>query len=213
MQFQRKIHGKPKSRVAVLFPHWKSRPFMYAHLIRVLSKHVQVLEYHYTPDILTSDVEQTIQNFQQIGEDAVQWIGSLKHRSVGVLGFSIGSFLAFQLAARSSSVNKVIAVTACDSFTDFFWDGNATRKMKAELQSKGYDKKRLDKEWHVLSPQPISKKTLLFLAAKDKTIPIESGKRLLNRLKNTEVRIVDRSHAGIISCLLMKVAPLKEFLT
>jgi len=212
MKFNKTICGKDNKEAVVIFPHWKSISFDYNLLSKRLSRKYCVITYNYTKDILSQDVIKTLSNFKAIIKDANLLINQNKYKPITVIGFSLGSYLAFMLAGNKK-VSKVIAITSSWSFPYFIWYSNRTRGIKKALIKQKMTLLLLDKKLGEISPaNNLRNKNLsifLVLSESDRIIPYPIGKELADNVaskKRNSVKIYrNLPHVFIVYYYMFKL--------
>jgi esterase/lipase len=215
MRFTKKIMGKGND-LLIIFPPWKSSGLIYPIISKKLSKKFCVITYYYSSDILTSDVQQTLKNFQAIIRDAKKLIRALKHDNINIIGFSIGSYLAFMLAKRLLERSGLCIITSSSRFSDFVWYSTSTKKIKKGILDQKVNLHLLESKWKAISPCNNIKdrvKIHVVLSRSDRTIPYRHGKELIKNLNKNNINFKLRLYEKVPHWLILVIYLVKLYVS
>lgn len=201
MKFIRTISGDHNKEIIVIFPQWKSPRFLYSLISKRLSKRYCVITYYYSSDILVSNVGEVLENFKKVLKDANDVVRLLPKKTVNVLAFSIGSYLAFMFAKANQRVAKMFIVASGSPFSEFVWGGKSTKGIKKKMIKQRLSLSTLGAKWMQLSPsyqmKNIKSRVFLILSKGDKVIPYNLGVDLIHKLDVNKVKYKSKVHKHI----------------
>lgn len=212
MKFKKTSIGKGK-RAFVFFHGWKGSSRHY-FAYKPLSKKGACIFYDYTPDILSSDVQATLNGFKGIIQDALKAVE--KHSAVSVFGSSLGSTLAWMLVKKCKKTDRVILNTLGYNFAETVWAGKATQRIKKEVQAQNISLEQLDVLWKELSPEHNLKflkgrNYLFYIPLKDKTIPFRQQLKLIQELKKiADIEVVSNPYIPHIPAVVRNILRIKK---
>ena len=200
MRFNKTISGKENKKAIIIFPHWDAKPYHYYLMTRRLSRDYCVILYNYSSDLISTNLKQTTKNFDTIMDDVNKTIDLLsdKYTSFSVVGFSIGTYLAFMIAKQNQKIEKIFSVTASSSFSDILWNGENNKKERMKFQRKKISQRKTRIAWSKIAPafniDKIKSRVFLVLTKNDKTIPYKLGKDFAQRLEKHHIQLKTRIH-------------------
>jgi pimeloyl-ACP methyl ester carboxylesterase len=142
---------RPSDRALVVFHHWNasSRSPKLANFFsrRGITVVEMALPYHlerrrpsssYADHMLSPNLGRTIQSVRQAVLDGRKLIRALNtegYTDVSVLGMSLGSWVAGQIAAHDPAVRRAALLLSAGSLADMVWTGRATRHIRASFDA------------------------------------------------------------------------------
>lgn len=149
--FARIVERSPAGPAAVILPHWNAREGTYRSFADALAK-VGVttaeltLPYHGRRNrdgaviadwFLSSNLGRTVRSVRQGVLDArrvVDWLEARGHRSIYVMGASLGSCVAGLTGAHDPRIAGSALLLTAGDFADVVWTGRATRHIRAGIE-------------------------------------------------------------------------------
>lgn len=224
MKYSKEVLGEGHENLVIIFPHWQAHKAYYYLLSKKLAKNNCVLLYSYSPDILSSDIKETLKNYQIIRDDADDYINNNKFRKVAVVGCSTGSFISFFIAKKNKKISKIVAVSIASKFTDVVWhngDHSGVKKIKQELIDKNISQAEAEKGWRQISPEynldRIKARVLLIISEGDKTIKYKYALEFIDKINKNKISCQiktykDFSHAFLVLRNLIKTEKIVKFI-
>lgn len=204
-------NGARPHRAVVVLPQWNAQPNSHVEACRIfnflgISALRLTLPYHLErrpPDLERADylvspnVGRTIQSFRQGVLDtraAVRWLESEGYESIGVLGTSIGSCIAFLAFAHEP---KIVAGTfnhVSGYVADVAWHGISTRHVREGFGSHLVLDELRD-YWRPISPVPfipkltrMARRPMRFISARyDLTFPVHLSRDVIAEVKRHDL--------------------------
>jgi dienelactone hydrolase len=206
---ERTITGRPNDtrRAVVILPHWNAPAGSYFELARVFARFgiaaLRVtLPYHEErrpPELLRADhlvspnVGRTLQSMRQAVLDtraAVRWLKGRGYDSVGVVGTSIGSCVAFLALAHEPDLHAAVFNHASGYVADVTWRGLSTAHVRAGIGD-AITLDELREAWLPISPNAFTDKLaatrprpIRFISARyDLTFPVDLSRDVIERVR------------------------------
>ena len=148
--------------------------------------------YTYKSDIFSPNPEKTVAGLTKVRDAALNHITRLKtqgHQDFSIFGFSLGTLIALMVANNSPDTSKVILNLVGTNPAEAVWTWDQIQSgFKRQLENKGITLENLSRIWAPVAPinnvdnlKP--KKLLIYLAERDKLIPIAQGRGLVEQLQ------------------------------
>lgn len=193
-KFWVKEYGATSNRVVFLFGGWKYRGYMILPVAKLLAANeYHCIAYWYDDGIFTPNHSQTKDNLLKVCDNAIARAGELTMQGkevYAICGASLGAMCAIIVANALPQVHKVVlnTVGADVAGAVWHWDVRTNKHFKQDLLDQGLDLHQLAESWRAISPiRNISnfagKHVLVYLAERDKVIPYELGRELVNELR------------------------------
>ncbi len=222
MHHQTREYGRQNQRVVLLFAGWKSKAWMYWLPGQILARNgYHCIVYAYDNNVFSTDTSKTLANLNAVRDAALKQISDLKSQGrheFAVFGFSLGTVITLMVANKSPDVSKIILNLPGNSPADAAWSWDKVHpSFKQRLVDQDLTLQSLRLIWAPIAPvnnigQLSGKKLLVYLAEEDQLIPVQQGKELFNRLKQSGYDchlIVNNNYghslAGIYNLLNAKV--------
>ncbi len=194
--------GRGRGRALIVFHHWNATK-RNAKLASFFAKQgITVVEiampYHLersrkgasnASDMLSPNIGQTLNSLRQAvldGRKLIKWLSAEGYDEIGVLGMSLGSWVAGLVAAHDTAISKAALFLTAGSLADMVWTGRATRHIRASLETK-IDVVDLRRAWGPISLE----NHITNLARPDLAIQIVLGKRDTVVLPDLSQQFVD----------------------
>jgi hypothetical protein len=184
-----------KENIVVLIGAWQTPDFLYCLLKKSIPSEYGYIFNSYTQDILNADAQSTKQNFVQFIEQIMKDLNDLqktKPRDFFLYGQSLGGLFCM-ITADKIDVKKVMLVVPGANIAEAFWNGTKTRRLKQKMEKNGMTLDKLKDYWKEISPDYYFKnksrqaKFYIVLSSKDKIIPSDNGRKLIEILKRERI--------------------------
>lgn len=159
---------RARGRAVVVMPQWNADETSHVSLCRLMNRFglsaVRLNKAYHGPrrpsgmaradHHVSSNIGRTIHAMRQSVVDArscVDWLESRGYRSLGIAGTSLGSCVAFIVAAHDSRLRAGVFNHVSTYFADAVWTGISTRHVRAALEG-NIDLAELRRCWAVISP-------------------------------------------------------------
>lgn len=182
----------------VLFPGWGTKMRLNSIIKRKITKeNNSLLEYFFDKGIFSSDIKRTVDCFKKIDREAQRDIEKIskkyKIKEINFIGISLGTISAI-ISAKKIKNNQTILIVGGSSLARIAWEGVRTKKIKEELKIQNISLKKLKKQWKTLEPEENIKKfkgkeIVLCIAKKDKVVPYELGKKLVEEILKNKIKL------------------------
>jgi hypothetical protein len=203
--------ARDRGRAVVVLPQWNAGASGHVALCRMLNRFgVTALRmsmaYHdrrMPPELqradhhVSSNLGRTIHACRQSAIDArccLDWLESQGYRSLGILGTSLGSCIAFIVAAHDARLRAGVYNHVSMHFGDVVWTGLATRHVR-EGFGEALTQDELREYWRVISPATYvgrmagrDTRNLLIWARHDTTFRPEYSKQFIASMFSTGCR-------------------------
>jgi len=193
--------------------HLYVRPFVRAGLSVAFVAHPFHLERtprgSYSGELVVSaDVVLTVEAFRQGVIDLIgtaDWLRARGHRQVGVLGYSLGGYLAGIMAAVRDDWSFVVIGGAGDTPVSPILDTPLGKNIREDLAACGMlDRAKLTRAWRIISPgafRPrVDRRRILMVAGRyDRIMLPNSVRRLWNAWDRPELHWLRRSHYTLLA--------------
>lgn len=199
-------HASRADELIVVLPFWKSWTFANKLLNwRALRSGKSCLFYSFSPELLSSDPEYTLQEFHKIKAQVRQDISDLKkqygYSKIKIIATSLGVVSAMMIADGNKDVDELLLIVPGSCLASSLWDGIRTQRLKKIYEQKGIDKEKLQKMWKELAPknnvsQIEGKKIHVAISKSDKLIPYKYGKEFADILKEKGASIKESIFPG-----------------
>jgi esterase/lipase len=210
MIFTEKNNLRQKDIIVLVGP-WKSPSLFYYFIKKVIPKKFGYIHYVYPKETLNSDPDATKKNFLRVIEKITQDLKKLnktEQRNFFLYGQSLGGLFCM-IVADKVDVKKVMLVAPGANLAESFWYGEKTKDLRQEMEKRGMSIEKLKKCWRKISPDNYfegkvrNTKFYIILSSKDKTIPIDNGRKLVRILKkqNIKVNVRETSLSHMAICL------------
>ncbi|MCZ6778009.1 MAG: alpha/beta hydrolase family protein [Acidobacteria bacterium] len=163
----------------------------------------------YSGEIMVSgDVVLTAEAFRQAVVEMralVRWARQQGYTRVGVLGYSLGGFLAGLLACVERNLSFAIIAGACSGLATTILDTRLGRNIRKDLAVCGMlDRQRLEAAWAILSPARLRPQLplhrLLLLAGRyDRIMPASSVRQWQRSWQLPYIRWYERGHYTLLA--------------
>jgi hypothetical protein len=211
------VHGlwfpaeKPRGRALVVLPQWNSGPDGHVGLAKLLNRFGisalrMTMSYHaerMPPELqradyhCSSNVGRTIHACRQSVIDvraSIDWLLQQGYESVGVLGTSLGSCVAFIATAHDPRVRVGIFNHVSMYFSDVVWTGLSTQHIQRGFKTT-VTQDELRRYWSIISPASYLDRlrgrdlpALLVWARHDSTFLPEYSQQVLTSFKEMKLR-------------------------
>lgn len=207
-----RVHGdffpaqKDHGRAVLVLPQWNAGPEGHVGLCKLLNRfgitalrmslayhdrrmppHLQRADYH-----VSTNLGRTVHAGRQSMTDAracLDWLESRGYQRLGILGTSLGSCMAFIVAAHDLRVRAGVFNHVSMNFGDVVWTGLATRHLNPSFRQ-GVTQEQLRRYWSVISPASYldrmegrKMRSLLIWANHDSTFLPEFSLRVLEEFR------------------------------
>jgi esterase/lipase len=210
MVFTEKNNLKQENIIVLVSP-WKSPSFFYYFIKKVIPSKYGHIHYVYPKKTLNSDPDSTKKNFLKVIEKITQDLKKLnriKSRNFFLYGQSLGGLFCM-IVADKIDVKKVMLVAPGANLAESFWYGEKTKELRQEMEKRGVSIEKLKKCWQKISPDNyFGGKTrhaifYIILSSKDKTIPINNGRKLVEILKRQHIKfnVQETSLSHVAICI------------
>lgn len=158
--------------------------------------------------VVSADVHLTVQAFRQGVVDLIgtaDWLRARGHRRVGVMGYSLGGYLAGIMAAVRGDWTFVVLGGAGDGAVSPILDTPLGKNIREDLQACGMlDRGKLTRAWRIISPgafRPrVPKDRILLVAGRyDRIMLPQSVRRLWNAWDRPTLHWLKRSHYTLLA--------------
>ncbi|MFH1979202.1 MAG: hypothetical protein ABII97_02375 [Patescibacteria group bacterium] len=174
---------------------------------KIKNKNASFLDLKLSQDILSSDLEQTLDRFYFLKKQFMRQIELLKQQygfnKVCLLGISMGCVTTLMIANRNSNINKVILVVPGSCLAESMWKSIRTQHLKKIIELNGIGLKDLKQQWDSLAPENNldgmkDKEINVYISQADKIIPGELGECLVDKMyeENLLPRVYKNKHLG-----------------
>ena len=163
----------------------------------------------YSGEIMVSgDVVLTAEAFRQAVVEMrtlVRWARRQGYARVGVLGYSLGGFLAGLLACVEKDLSFAVIAGACSGLATTILDTRLGRNIRKDLAVCGMlDRERLEAAWAILSPARLRPQLplqrLLLLAGRyDRIMPASSVRHWQRAWQLPHIRWYERGHFTLLA--------------
>jgi dienelactone hydrolase len=163
----------------------------------------------YSGEIMVSgDVVLTLEAFRQAVMEMRALVWWARHRGytrVGVLGYSLGGYLAGLLACTERDLSFAIIAGAGGGLATTILDTRLGRNIRKDLAICGMlDRERLEEAWAILSPARLRprlprKRILLIAGRYDRIMPVRSVLELQRRWRLPRVSWYERGHYTLLT--------------
>lgn len=172
--------------------------------------------------VVSADVVMTVEAFRQGVIDligAADWLRSRGHRRIGVLGYSLGGYLAGIMAAVRGDWEFAVLGGTGDSPVSPILDTDLGKNVREDLQACGMlDRAKLTRAWTIISPgvfRPrVPRERILMVAGRyDRIMLPRSVRRLWNAWDRPTLRWLNRSHYTLLATnggLLARAIPFMQ---
>lgn len=217
------VRGVPDAPVVLISHGWAHRmlrtiehlyvrPFLKAGFAVAFVSHPMHLERtprgSYSGELVVSaDVVLTVDAFRQGVIDligAADWLRSRGHSQVGVLGYSLGGYLAGIMAAVRGDWSFVVMGGAGHSPVSPILDTPLGTNVREDLAACGMDRASLERAWTIISPGAFTPKVpkeriLLVAGLYDQIMLPRSVRRLWNTWDRPALHWLRRSHYTLLA--------------
>jgi acetyl esterase/lipase len=158
--------------------------------------------------VVSADVVLTVEAFRQGVVDLIgtaDWLRSRGARRVGVMGYSLGGYLAGIMAAVRGDWSFVVMGGAGDTPVSPILDTPLGKNIREDLAACGMlDRTKLTRAWKIISPgafRPrVAKRRILMVAGRyDRIMLPRSVRRLWNAWDRPELHWLARSHYTLLA--------------
>ncbi|HET6374208.1 MAG TPA: alpha/beta hydrolase family protein [Candidatus Polarisedimenticolia bacterium] len=219
-----RLRGNPRAPVAVLSHGWAHDAVRTVEVIYVepllkagFSVALPAHPFHFerTPSGTTSgelmvsgDVVLTVEAFRQAVADLcglVGWLRQAGHGVVGVIGYSLGGYLAALTACLRDDLEFVVIGAAGDSVVSPILDTGLGVNVREDLAASGmHERERLERAWGIISPgrfRPrVPKERVLIVAGVyDRIMLPRSVARLWESWGRPQIRWENQGHYSLLA--------------
>ncbi|MFA6354991.1 MAG: hypothetical protein WCW65_01020 [Candidatus Paceibacterota bacterium] len=186
-----------QEKIIVLIDGWSSYESLYFLIRKAIPKEYGYIQYAYPNKILCSDPIKTKDNFSHLINTIIKDLDSLKdkkQRYFYMYGQSLGGLFCMIISDKIK-MEKVMLIVPGYNLAEAFWKGASTQELKNKM-IKDYKTtlSKLKKIWKEISPDYYFKRKShntefnIILSKNDKVIPISNGKKLINLLKDKNIK-------------------------
>lgn len=200
--------GHSNRRIVFLLGGWSTKPWLYwlpAHIIRLSG--YRVIVYTYAPNVFSPNVNQTVTSLTTIRDAILGQIANFKaegHHQFSVIGFSLGSIIAFMVANRSPEITHVVFNLTGTGPAEAAWSwDHLDPGFKQQLLAQNLTLSELTERWSNLAPinnldHLGGKQILICLAKHDQRIPYNQGRNLLDHFKHAglQYKLIENQYLG-----------------
>ena len=199
--------GDGARRAVVILPQWNADANSHVNLCRILNRLGipalrLTLPYHEArrpagmeraEHLVSSNIGRTIQSMRQAVLDtraAVRWLKERGYESVGIVGTSIGSCVAFLALAHEPDLRAGVFNHASGYVADVTWRGLSTAHVRAGIGD-AITLEELREAWLPISPNAFTEKLaatrprpIRFISARyDLTFPVDLSREVIERVR------------------------------
>jgi hypothetical protein len=158
--------------------------------------------------VVSADVVLTVEAFRQGVIDLIgtaDWLRARGHRRIGVLGYSLGGYLAGIMAAVRGDWAFVVIGGAGDGAVSPILDTPLGKNIREDLDACGMlDRGKLTRAWSIISPAAftprVPKERILMVAGRyDRIMLPQSVRRLWNAWGRPQLHWLRRSHYTLLA--------------
>jgi len=214
-------YAKNATTTYILLSPWHSVPFLFSLIKKKLAKSgFSYVQYDFSPNILTPDVDSTEQYFdkirEEIGNDIKNFTEKYNTEHFVIIGLSLSCVIASMISGLSSKINGLILVVPGNSLAKSLWRGLRTEKIKDVIREEGVSLTELEKDWKKLAPEQYinnfkNKKIKILISKSDNIIPYHLGKKFADEVEKVVSKVIVREnrflgHYGTVFnfCLISK---------
>lgn len=216
--------GEDHEKVVFLLAGWRTPMQQFLPIAsRLAGKGFYTVTHAYDNDVISSDAKRTVKNLESVQDHILGEIDTLKgagHTSFSIFGSSLGGLVGAMAANKSEDIQKIILNTAGADIAEsvWSWEPHEHGGLKQGLMDRGMTLENLRETW-----KPVStinnidnfdgKQTLIYLAKRDKAIPREQGRRLLERLdeQGNEYTLIENKLLGHFSAAVYNLVRSKRY--
>ena len=164
----RMAESRARQHAVLIVPHWNSSPAQYDRFCGCLKRlgitaACLTLPYHDSRraapapvihEMVSANLGRTFRSCRQAVLDAraaIDWLVSRGHRTVSLIGVSLGTSIASIVAAHDERVSGLVLLLAASRFGQAVWTGRATQHVRLALEGH-ITPEHLDEVWSPLSP-------------------------------------------------------------
>jgi len=188
----------PNSQVlCVLCPPWHLSGFATTIVRHTLKRYkYSYLTYDINPDILSPDLVSTKKYFKGIIKKILSDIDKLdkKHKfiDIHIIGFSLGSLYANNVANKNRKISKVILVTMGNSLAECLYDGVSTVDLRDKLLENGITQKKFNNYMKEFNPEENisglkNKEVRILLSRSDLVIKYKYGLKQIQKMRQAGI--------------------------
>jgi hypothetical protein len=198
--FYKEIYGANNKNVVILTAPWHVTPDQLRPIARNLAERgFYTAVYTYGDDVLSPDVERTVTDLTEIRDHICGDIKKLQEqdetRKFAVFGASLGTVVGMMVTNNAPEVSKVVLNTTGADIAESVWSWSLDARdgFKQKLVDKNISKEQLVERWASISPvnnlnNLQGKEVLVYLSALDEDIPFTEGLRLVDTLREHNIR-------------------------
>ncbi len=185
--------------------------FLLWFLGKIFSSHgYKTFVYSFSPEFISTEMNITRKNFQQLKNELNEEIESLKKREQrNITFFTIGKTSTFTplIYGKRKQIRNIIMLNPVVNLAEIIW---RNQKKKNELKEKKITLKKLKQEWKIFSlfyntNRFKSQNILLLVSEKNQSVPFLDIKEFIDQLEAKQINfemIVDTRHNYLASTLI-----------
>jgi hypothetical protein len=202
-----RIHSAKKPRRAVvILPHWNAPMWAYQkfgqYLARLGVTAVELcLPYQgernrsgapTSDHFLSANLGRTIRSVRQAvldAKDVLDWLEESGHKTLGMIGVSLGSCIAGLVSAHDTRVTASALLLTAGDFAEVVWTGRATQHIRSGLAG-GISLPELQQVWSIISTGTYVRqlarsghRTLIISASRDRVVAPSLTRRFVEELR------------------------------
>lgn len=158
--------------------------------------------------MVTGDVALTVEAFRQSAKDVcglIAWLRSRGHQRVGLVGYSLGGYVAGLVACLRDDLEFVVIGATGDSVVSVILDTRLGRNVREDLAASGmHERERLERAWGVISPGRLPlrvprERVLLVAGRHDRIMLASSVQRLWEGWGRPPIRWMNEGHYSLLA--------------
>jgi len=190
-------YHKHSKVLCVLCPPWHVSKISTLIIRRNLREYnYSYLTYDIHPDIISPDYKSTkrylTQIIKQIKSDIKKIDNKHKFKEIHIIGFSIGSLYAINVANKIEKVNKITLVTIGNSFAACLYDSVCTSEIKEKLIEQGMTEKKYNDYMKEFNPEENisglkNKEIKIILSKLDQVLKYKYGLKQIQKMRKVGI--------------------------
>jgi pimeloyl-ACP methyl ester carboxylesterase len=171
--------------------------------------------------MISANIERTLEAVKQAVSDVralIRWMKSRHEGKVGVIGLSLGGFIANLAAVLDDDIDGLISLFYANRISYSVWKTDPGKYIKQDLQNNEIDFTKLERYWSILDPSrhspKLPKSSILLVSGKyDRYVLEEDTALLWEKWGRPSRTVLNCGHSGIVLQRKRVAQEVREFLT